>query len=308
MSRYYYSFNQYLQEKFKQRVHRLSLDAGFSCPNIDGNLSGDGCLFCNNKAFSRFSNAKKVPLESQIIQSMDYAGRRFGAKKFIAYFQSFTNTYADSEFLSRQYNTIRKFDDIVGLAISTRPDCIDEEKLDIIESFAGDYAVFIEYGLQSVHDKTLRRINRNHAFIDFQRAITQTVQRGISIGVHVILGLPGENKEDMLETARQLSGMPLWGIKFHCLHVVKDTALEELYDKGAITLLCEDKYINILVDFIELIPKDWVILRLISDSQKEFLVGPEWINNKPKVLEKIEEEFVRRKSFQGYKMARPMEN
>ena len=155
MDKYFYSFNEYLKDKFGQRVHRISLDGSFSCPNIDGTLSGSGCVFCNNKAFSYFAKNREFALEKQVVQSMDYARGRFKAKKFIAYFQSFSNTYGTVDFLNQQYSIIRKFSDIVGLAISTRPDCIDEKKLDLIESFAKDYAVYIEYGAQTIHDKPL---------------------------------------------------------------------------------------------------------------------------------------------------------
>ena len=185
----YYSFSQYLKNTFGTRVHRISLNAGFSCPNINGTLSSDGCIFCNNKSFSHFAKQDNILVEEQIAQSMEYLRSRFNAEKFIAYFQSFTGTHGEINFLEEQYNIIRRFDDIVGLAISTRPDCIDEEKLDLIESFAEDYKVYIEYGLQSIHDKTLREINRNHNFGDFVQAVRMTAERsGINIGVHVFWG------------------------------------------------------------------------------------------------------------------------
>jgi len=299
MTRYYYSFNQHLREKFGERIHRISLNAGFGCPNIDGTLSTEGCIFCNNKAFSHFAK-KTIPLEEQIIQSMAYARARFGARKFIAYFQSFTNTYGDVDFLKKQYFCVRKFDNIVGLSISTRPDCIDEEKLDLIESFAKDYVLYIEYGFQTIHEKSLKFINRNHTFRDFQKAIELTIKRNnINIAAHVILGLPGEEKIDMLTTAQTISKLPLWGVKFHCLHVVKDTTLEGMYKKGKIKLLSEDEYVDILVSFLEIIPKEWVILRLVSDADRDLLIAPLWVNEKQKILKKIEEEFKRRNTFQG---------
>ncbi|MCM8773654.1 MAG: TIGR01212 family radical SAM protein [Candidatus Omnitrophica bacterium] len=299
VSKYYYSFNQYLKEKFKNRVHRLSLNAGFSCPNIDGTLSRDGCIFCNNKAFSHFVN-KNFSLEEQITEAKNYAYRRFKAKKFIAYFQSFSNTYGSIEFLESTYKIIKKFDDIVGLAISTRPDCIDETKLKLIQSFTKDYEVYIEYGLQSANDTTLKLINRNHTFSDFQRTVELTNKyKDIKIGVHIILGLPGENKKDMLNTAKVISQMHLWGIKFHCLHIVKGSTLETMYKDSNIKVLsCED-YVDILIKFLEIIPSNWVVLRLVSDVDKNFLIAPLWINNKQKVLQIIEQEFNKRRSYQG---------
>ncbi len=297
---YYYSFNKYLKETFGERVHRLSLNAGFSCPNIDGTLSKKGCIFCNNKAFSYFSNNRSSSLEEQITKAMDYARRRYKANKFIAYFQSFTNTYGDINTLKEKYRVINNFKDIVGLAISTRCDCIDEEKLDLIESFSRKYTVFIEYGLQTVHDKTLRYINRNHTFSDFKKAAEMTSRRKtIKVGAHIILGLPNESKEMMLTTAEVLSTLPLWGIKFHCLHVVKQTPLENMYNEGKIKLLSEDEYIDILISFLEVIPKEYVILRLISDADRRFLVAPLWINEKQRILRRIEEEFKKRSTYQG---------
>jgi len=300
MKRRFYSFNEYLKEKFGVRVHRISLDAGFGCPNLDGTLSSEGCIFCNNKAFSHFAKSKPVSLEEQIKQSIKYTRKRFGAKKFIAYFQSFSNTYGELEFLKKQYAVIRKFSNIVGIAISTRPDCIDDSKLDLIEKFAKDYAVYIEYGLQTAKDDTLKLLNRNHTFFDFKRAVELTARRdNINIGVHVILGLPKETKADILSTALILSTMPLWGVKFHCLHAVKQTSLEDRYNKGKVKLSSEDEYIDNLVSFLELVPDDWVVLRLVSDADRKLLVGPAWINGKQRILKRIEEEFKKRKTYQG---------
>lgn len=307
MDEYFYSFNRYLRDKFSQRVHRISLDAGFNCPNTDGTISNQGCIFCNNKAFSYFRRLSSLSLEAQIIQAKKYARERFKVKKFIAYFQSNSNTYGDLDLLKKQYDVVRKFDDIVGIAISTRPDCIDEEKLSLIEDFAKDYEVYIEFGLQTVHNKTLKLINRGHTFADFQRVVELTSDRSnINIGVHVILGLPGESKQDMLATARILSKMPLWGVKFHVLHVVKDTLLADMYEENNLKLLSLDEYADILVSFLELLPNNQVILRLVSDAHRDLLVAPSWVNNKEKALKRIEDEFKERQTHQGalYESAR----
>ncbi|UCD15268.1 MAG: TIGR01212 family radical SAM protein [Candidatus Omnitrophota bacterium] len=299
MKQRYYSFSSYLRERFGERVHRISINAGFSCPNLDGTKDSGGCIFCNNKAFSYFANLEGFSLEEQIAAGIEYGRRRFKAKKFILYFQSFSNTYGDINFLKEKYSCIKKFDNIVGLAVSTRPDCIDEEKLNVIERFKEDYEVYVEYGLGSVHNKTLGLINRNHKFADFQKAVALTQEYGINTGAHLILGLPGETASDMFATMRILSKMPLWGVKFHCLHVVKDTHLEQMYRNNEIKLLSEDEYVNILVRALELIPKNWVILRLVSDADRNLLVAPFWLNDKHRILKKIEEEFNKRKSYQG---------
>jgi len=300
MDEYFYSFNRYLRDKFSQRVHRISLDAGFNCPNTDGTISNQGCIFCNNKAFSYFSRLSSLKLEEQIIQAKAYARERFKVKKFIAYFQSNSNTHGDLDLLRKQYDVVRKFDDIVGIAISTRPDCIDEEKLSLIDDFTKDYEVYVEYGLQTIHDKTLKLINRGHTFADFQRAVELTLARdNINIGVHVILGLPEETKLDMLATARVLAKMPIWGIKFHALHVVRDTLLADMHEKVNQKLLSLDEYADILVSFLELLPRSQVILRLVSDAHRDLLVAPSWVNDKEKALKRIEGEFKKRQTVQG---------
>lgn len=299
MHKPYYSFNQFLQEKIGTRVHKLSLNAGFLCPNLDGTKSTKGCIFCNNKAFSYFAKNEPPALEEQIERVAQFAKYRFKAKKFIAYFQSFTNTYAEILALEKQYSIIKKFPDIVGLSISTRPDCIDKEKLDLIEGFAKDYMVWLELGLQSIHNKSLNFLNRNHTFQDFLAALDLIKGRNILVAAHIILGIPGESKDDMLFTAKVLSKLPLSGLKFHCLHVVKDTPLQELYAQSDIKLLSRDEYVEILVSFLEYIGPECVILRLISEADREFLIAPLWINQRTKVLGKIEEEFLRRGSHQA---------
>lgn len=300
MEERFYSFNKYLQDRFGRKVYRLSLNAGFNCPNLDGTKSKAGCIFCDNKSFSRFVKESGVSLEEQIRRNISYVKIRYKAEKFIAYFQSFSNTYGELEFLKKQYSIIENFKDIVGIAISTRPDCINEEKLDLIESFTAKYEVYLEYGAQTVHNNTLKEIKRNHTFEDFENAVELTSRRPeIKCAAHIILGLPGEDKGAMLQTARILSKMPLWGVKFHCLHVVKGTALELLYRKKEIALLTEDEYVDILVDFLEIIPENWVILRLVSDADREMLVVPLWINNKQKVIAKIIKRFEEKNSYQG---------
>jgi len=283
----YYSFNTYLRDRFGERVHRLSLDAGFTCPNRDGKLGLSGCIYCDNKGFSRFSEGK-VPLRSQIEQSIVSAQKRYGAQKFVAYFQSATNTYATVENLKRTYDTIREFPDIVGLYIATRPDCVDKERLDLIESYTDRYDVWVEYGLQTIHDRTLEIINRKHTYSDTVRAVKMTAERKIKVALHVILGLPGESREDMLGTADAIAALPASGVKFHMLHVLKNTPIEAMYREGKIKLLDMKDYIGIIIEFIGRLPEDRVILRLVSDAKSNYLVAPEWIKNKQEVIRSIE--------------------
>ena len=300
MEEYFYSFNDYLKDRFGQRVQRLSLNAGFTCPNRDGKISNEGCIYCNDEGFSPFANTR-LSLKQQIRQSMDYASRRYKAKKFIAYFQNATNTYGPLRKLKKAYNVIREFPDIVGLYISTRPDCMDEKKLDLIESYCEDYEVWIEYGLQSAHDRTLKFINRGHVFHDFVEAAEMTAKRNIKVGAHIILGLPGETKEDMLKTAEKVAKLPVSGIKFHMLHVLKDTKLESYYKEAGIHLLTFKEYVASVCDFLEIMSPLCVIFRLVSDARDDFLIASKWINRKSEVITAIRDEFKRRRTRQGSK-------
>jgi uncharacterized protein len=295
---HYYSFNEYLRKRFGTRVHRLSLNASLGCPNRDGTLSRDGCVFCNEKGFSHFADTS-MPLREQIREGIRFAKERFKAGKFIAYFQNGTNTYASADKLKKAYDTIKEFPDIVGLSISTRPDCVDKEKLDLIESFSGDYEVWVEYGMQSIHDKSLKRINRLHAFEDTLKAIEETSKRNIKIGVHLILGLPGETREDILKTAETIAHLPISGVKFHVLHVLKGTRLEKIFNEGNLRLLDEKEYAGAVCDFLERLKPECVILRLISDARDDILIAPKWINEKQGVIEAVNKEFEKRKTCQG---------
>ncbi len=300
----FYSFNTYLKEKFGERVHRISIDAGFNCPNIDGTLSSQGCIYCNNKGFARYAGSPKA-IKEQIEESMAFYRKRMGINKFIAYFQAFSNTYADIQTLKERYDSIREFPDIVGLFISTRPDCIDKEKLSLIAQYAEDYLVWIEYGLQTTHNRILRQINRKHTYEDFLRACELTRKFNINIGAHVILGLPSQEYKEILEDARQLAGLDIQGIKFHILHVLKNTPLEALYKDGKIRLLVKDEYVKIICDFLEHIPESFVILRLISSASEDYLLAPDWMNKKTTLIEEIGQEFKKRGTHQGCFIRKP---
>jgi radical SAM protein (TIGR01212 family) len=294
----YYSFNTYLRSKYGERVHRLSLDAGFTCPTRDGTLDRKGCIYCNEKGFSPFAG-KKASLREQIEMSIVSAREKYKAEKYIAYFQNASGTYAPVSELRRAYDIVKDFPSVVGLFISTRPDCVDDEKLDLIQSYTDDYEVWIEYGLQTIHDETLDFINRGHTFSQSVQAIKKTAEKGIKAAAHVILGLPGETREDMIDTARAIAGLPISGVKMHALHVLKNTMLENLYRDGKTDLLTRDEYVKTACDFLENLRPDCVIFRLVSDARKEFLVAPEWINDKGKVISRIEKELEARDSRQG---------
>lgn len=295
----YYSFNGYLREKFGERVQRISLDAGFTCPNIDGQLDKEGCIYCNNKGFSVYTGKTK-DIRAQITESIEYYRKKSSINKFIAYFQAFSNTYANIGLLKEKYDIIREFPEITGLFISTRPDCIDEEKLKLIASYKKDYLVWIEYGLQTTHDDTLTVLNRNHTYKDFLNAVNLTRKYGISIGVHLILGLPWLTYEDTMHDAVLLSRLDIQGIKLHVLHIFEGTKLHAMYKEKRVNLLTQEEYIKIACDFLERIPSNVVILRLVSSCNPKLLVAPLWMNNKNSVIEDIKKEFIHRQTKQGH--------
>jgi len=299
---YYYSFRYYLDQTFHCRAHRISLNAGFSCPNRDGTLSSEGCIFCNEAGFSH-STGVAQPLAQQIALARTRLKERRGAEKFIAYFQNASNTHALLAQLKQAYDAIRAFPDIVGLMIATRPDCVDEARLDLIAEYCQDYDVWIEYGLQSIHEQTLREINRNHTFRQFVAAAKLAKARGIKVTSHVILGLPGETVEHMRQTAAALAELGIDGVKLHVLHVVKDTVLAEQYAAGQIALLAEAEYVSRACDFLERLPAQCVIMRLVSDARPDVLVAPQWINDKQRIIQAIEKEFERRRTRQGFNRA-----
>ena len=227
----YYQFSEYLKNKFGKKVYKITLDAGFSCPNRDGTISSGGCIFCDDGgSFSRAHSAS-LSVEQQVQEGIHNLSTRFKAQKFMSYFQAYSNTYKPVEELKQIYDSYLCHPDIVGLSIGTRPDCVDEKKLDLIASYTDKYETWLEYGLQSMHDKTLKFINRGHNFETFLKAYEQTKQRGIKVGVHVILGLPGETKDDMLQTIKTLADLGVDGVKFHCLCIFPNTKLYDMYEK-----------------------------------------------------------------------------
>lgn len=295
----FFSFNTYLKQKYCERVQRLSLNAGFSCPNIEHSLGKTGCIYCDNDGFSFYANTNK-PLGDQISEQINFYKKRLRVNKFIAYFQSFTNTYADPDILKERYDVIKKFPEIVGLSISTRPDCIDEEKIKLIARYRQNYLVWLEYGLQTTNNRILNFINRGHTFQDFLTALSLTRKYKINTGVHVILGLPLASYDDIMLDACKIANLDIQGIKFHLLHVLKDTALEQMYNEGNINLLDQDQYIKIICDFLEKIPETCVVLRLISSAAREHLIAPQWMKNKHQVIQEVDAEFKKRGTHQGF--------
>jgi hypothetical protein len=296
----YYKFSNYLKQRFACRVYKVSIDAGFSCPNKDGRISNDGCIYCENRAFSPNVRKSSRPLEEQIKEGINFGKRRYAAEKFIVYFQAYTNTYAPLDIIKQRYDVVRKFKDVVGISIGTRPDCVNREILDLIETYAQDYEVWLEYGLQSIHKKTLELINRGHSYEDFKRAIELTKKKKkIKICVHIIIGLPNETREDILETAKEIGQLKVDGIKMHPLHVIKGTKLEELLNKGFYRPLEFTEYINLATEFLEYLWPSTVIQRIAADCPKEFLVAPLWVLEKNMALRQVEDTLLGKGRFQG---------
>ena len=296
----YYQFSEYLKNKFGKKVYKITLDAGFSCPNRDGKISSGGCIFCDDGgSFSR-AHSKLLSVQEQVQEGIHNLSTRFKAQKFMSYFQAYSNTYKPVDELKNIYDASLCHPDIVGISIGTRPDCVDEAKLDLIASYTNNYETWVEYGLQSMHDKTLRFINRGHDFETFVKAYNLTKQRGINVGVHVILGLPGETKEDMLTTIKKKEKMGVDGVKFHCLCIFPNTKLYDMYEAGEIKLLEEDEYVDIACDCIELLPSDTTIHRLGGNGLQAIKVAPKWLNKKFEILNKIDFELEKRNSYQGF--------
>jgi len=295
----YTDLNTYFRTLFGCRVQKISIDAGLSCPNRDGTLSTGGCIYCNAKGSGTGAHAAGLSVTDQLILGKKRLTQRYKAQKFMAYFQSFSNTYASLETLRLLYDEALAVTDVVGMSIGTRPDCVNEPIQALLESYAKHSLVWIEYGLQSAHDTTLARINRGHDFNSFNRAVAITKNKGIKICAHVILGLPGETKHHMLETAKVIAGLGLDGIKIHLLYVIRGTALERLYRDGLYQCLEQSAYVDLVCDFLELLPGEMIIQRLTGDPHPRELTAPQWALNKRKTLDLINAALVHRDSWQG---------
>jgi uncharacterized protein len=299
MNKRYNDFNTYLRNIFGCRVQKITIDAGLSCPNRDGTISTGGCIYCNIRGSGTGAYEKGLSVTDQIIQGQSVLSRRYKAKKFIAYFQSFSNTYGPFDRLKILYEQALAMENVVGLSIGTRPDCVNEPILELLQGYADNYLVWIEYGLQSANDSTLAVINRGHDVMCFKKAVLATKNRGIKICAHVIIGLPNETKAHVLETARAVSDMEIDGIKIHLLYVVRGTALDKLYTAGEYRCLEQQEYADLVCDVLEHIPKDMVIQRITGDPHPEELVAPMWALKKTENTALIKKTLEQRDSWQG---------
>jgi hypothetical protein len=295
----YYDLKSYWRNRFGCRVYKLPVDAGFTCPNRDGAVATGGCVYCDGRG-SRLRQAGPLPsVTDQLLRGMEYYRRHRGAARFIAYFQTFTNTYAPVERLRLLYGEALSVPDVAGLSVGTRPDCLPGEALDLLEELARDRHVWLELGLQSIHDRTLERINRGHGAERFLEAVDRASGRNLHLCVHIIAGLPGETREDVLATARTLAALPVDGLKIHCLLVLKGTPLGALYEREGFPLWSRDEYVATVCDVLEVLPPRMVIQRLTADGYRDIFLAPEWAVNKMAVLGAIDRELERRGTHQG---------
>lgn len=295
----YLSLNHFLREKFGEKIFKISLDAGFSCPNRDGKISKGGCLFCSERGSGDFAGDRNFSIENQFVDIKNMMANKWKSGKYIAYFQAYTNTYAPIDILKEKYDEALKQKDVVGLAIATRPDCLSEEVLDLLEEINKKVYVWIELGFQTVSDETARLINRGYTLDVFEKALEDLRKRNIDVVVHTIFGLPKENKEDMLNTIRYLADKDIQGIKFHLLHLMKDTPMVKLYEKGMIEFLSKEDYIDLICQSICMLPQNVVVHRLTGDSPRELLIGPMWSLKKWEILNEIDKTMEDNDYYQG---------
>jgi radical SAM protein (TIGR01212 family) len=298
-SKRYYDLKSYWLNRFGSPVHKLIIDAGFTCPNRDGNIARGGCAYCDSRGSALRQKGSLPSVGEQIRQGREFYNRRSQAKKFIAYFQTFTNTYAPVERLRELYDEALQSEDVIGLAIGTRPDCVPDETVSLIRAYAESCHVWLELGLQSIHDKTLREINRGHDAAAFRDAVRRAEGSPLLLCVHIIVGLPGETKEMIIETAGEIAAMPIQGIKIHSLLALTGTPLGSRYQRGELDLMSKKQYVDTVCDILEILPPEMVIQRLTADGYRDIFLGPQWAGNKLAVINAINSEMERRDSWQG---------
>ena len=273
---YYYDYGTWIRHRFPFRVQKISIDAGFTCPNRDGRLSTGGCIYCDNRTFNPAYCQRKDSITQQLEAGKQFFARKYPEMKYLAYFQAYTNTYASISHLRELYEEALSVKDIVGIVIGTRPDCISDELLDYLEDLNRRTFLIVEYGVESANDDTLRRINRGHSFAQSRLAIEKTHQRGILTGAHIILGLPGEDAQENLRQAPLISSLPIDILKIHQMQIIRDTRLADEFEQKPFHIYSVDEYIELIANYIQRLRKDLVLERFVSQSPKELLIAPQW--------------------------------
>ena len=297
----YHTWNYYLRNTFGEKIFKVSINAGFTCPNIDGKVAYGGCTYCSKEGSGDFAGNPKDDLIKQFNDIKEMMLRKWPNAKYIGYFQAYTNTYAPLEVLKEKYETILAQDDVVGLSISTRPDCLEDDVLEYLAELNERTNLWVELGLQTIHDSTSKIINRGHDYKTFLEGVEKLKSKNIKTVVHIINGLPGEDCNMMMETAKAVADLNVHGIKIHLLHVIKNTPMARMLEKNMMSLMTQEDYVNLVCDQLEILPPEMVIHRLTGDGKKEDLVGPLWSLKKWEVLNAIDDTMKARDSYQGIK-------
>jgi len=298
-SRRYNAYVDYIKGKFGKRVQKVIVNAGFTCPNRDGTKGFTGCIYCNNDSFKPPYCESEMNITDQVEAGISFLSRRYKVDQFMVYFQPYTNTYASLGKLQQLYEQALKHPQVIGLSIGTRPDCVDPEKIDYLEQLAKEYYITIEYGLESPYDRTLEWINRRHDFQSWIDAVHLTAGRGIEICSHIILGMPVESREEILHTAKIISGYPIDALKIHHLHVVQKTVLANKYREAPFQLMDLPDYIDLVVEFLQWLKSDIKIQRLVGETQPRLLVGPQWGIRADAIQRRIEKKLTEHDTWQG---------
>ncbi len=295
----YNDYGSWIRSQFNYRIQKISIDGGFSCPNRDGTVSAGGCTFCDNRTFNPSYCDPAKSIREQIQTGKDFFARKYPTMRYLAYFQAYSNTYAPLDTLRHRYEEALSQDGVVGIVIGTRPDCVTEETLDYIEELSRRTFVIVEYGIESVDNGTLKRINRGHTFECSRDAIIATHERGILTGGHIILGLPGETAEDNIRQAAEISALPLDILKLHQLQIIRGTQLAEDYLSKPFKLYTADEYIDVCIRYIERLRKDLVLERFVSQSPADMLIAPKWGIKNHEFTDRLVNELKRRRTWQG---------
>ncbi len=298
-TRRYNAFGPYMKDLYHAPVYKVNVDAGFTCPNRDGSISTGGCIYCNNDSFRPQACTSTTSVRRQIEKGIPYLRSRYGAEKFLVYFQPYTNTYASVDILERLYGEALDNPGVVGLAIGTRPDCVDEDKISLLETLAREHFILVEYGLQSIYDRTLEYINRGHDYACFRKALALTTGRGIKIGAHLILGFPTETREEMLAMAGEISRLPVEFLKIHQLQVVRDTDLADQYAAKPFPTFGYREYLEMLAGFLERLSPDVVLQRLFASAPDDILIAPVWNRTRSELLRDLDQFMEQQGSYQG---------
>lgn len=300
---YYNEFGTYLRQQFNGKVQKITIDAGFTCPNRDGKVGRGGCTFCNNQTFNPAYCHRNRSVAEQMKEGISFFAHKYPEMKYLAYFQAYTNTYGSLDVLKLRYNEALSVDGCVGLVIGTRPDCMPDDLLDYLADLGKKTFVLVEYGIESTNDVTLKRINRGHDYACAVDAVVRTAARGIPVGAHIILGLPGEGREELMQQAAKLSELPLTTLKLHQLQLIHGTRMAEEYALAPeeFSLFSVEDYIETVVDYVERLKPSMVLERFASQSPKELLIAPDWGLKNYELVEKIKRRMLERDTWQGKK-------